>query len=274
MRDTSGYDITQRADLQEGSVFQSLFRRTSPYLTHPVFNTHHSETRIVRYMKTLENKDMSLVHSMIPLGSCTMKLNSTTEMMPCSFRHFTDIHPFVPLDQSLGYQQLFEELQKDLCAITGYDRISFQPNSTPNPSLRRRHYVPSPTHQPEKESCSKDRPGLLTRRLKEPHNVTSPDKSQRIFKGGTHLTYQVSGEQTTLARLLQPIVAVFSSVAIHVTHASPHAYRLPYHHQAAGKPSPALAIGVRSWLLLPCVLDLHVTDSTHNLRITMKKAFS
>nr|CAD7416045.1 unnamed protein product [Timema cristinae] len=120
--------ITQRADLHEGSVFQSLFRRTSPYLTHPVFNTHHSETRIVRYMKTLENKDMSLVHSMIPLGSCTMKLNSTTEMMPCSFRHFTDIHPFVPLEQSLGYQQLFEELQQDLCAITGYDRISFQPN--------------------------------------------------------------------------------------------------------------------------------------------------
>ncbi|CAG2057343.1 unnamed protein product [Timema podura] len=123
------YEITQRADLHEGSVLQSLFRRTSPYLTHPVFNTHHSETRIVRYMKTLENKDMSLVHSMIPLGSCTMKLNSTTEMMPCSFRHFTDIHPFVPLDQSLGYQQLFEELQQDLCAITGYDRISFQPNS-------------------------------------------------------------------------------------------------------------------------------------------------
>lgn len=61
-------------------------------------------------------------------GSCTMKLNSTTEMMPCSFRHFTDIHPFAPLDQSLGYQQLFEELQQDLCAITGYDRISFQPN--------------------------------------------------------------------------------------------------------------------------------------------------
>nr|CAD7433904.1 unnamed protein product [Timema monikensis] len=122
-------EITQRADLHEGSVFQSLFRRTSPYLTHPVFNTHHSETRIVRYMKTLENKDMSLVHSMIPLGSCTMKLNSTTEMMPCSFRHFTDIHPFVPLEQSLGYQQLFEELQQDLCAITGYDRISFQPNS-------------------------------------------------------------------------------------------------------------------------------------------------
>ncbi|XP_058800706.1 glycine dehydrogenase (decarboxylating), mitochondrial isoform X1 [Phymastichus coffea] len=107
----------------------SPFRRTSPYLEHPVFNSHHSETQIVRYMKSLENKDISLVHSMIPLGSCTMKLNSTTEMMPCSFRGFTDIHPFVPPDQSRGYQQMFLELERDLCEITGYDSISFQPNS-------------------------------------------------------------------------------------------------------------------------------------------------
>ncbi|GFG33833.1 hypothetical protein Cfor_11037 [Coptotermes formosanus] len=125
----SAEEIAASCNLNQGSIFQSSFRRTSPYLTHPVFNSYHSETRIVRYMKTLENKDVSLVHSMIPLGSCTMKLNSTTEMMPCSFQHFTDIHPFAPLDQSLGYQQLFEELQQDLCAITGYDRISFQPNS-------------------------------------------------------------------------------------------------------------------------------------------------
>lgn len=84
---------------------------------------------MVRYMKQLENKDISLVHSMIPLGSCTMKLNSTTEMMPCSFRHFTEIHPFAPLEQAKGYHQMFEELEKDLCEITGYDHISFQPNS-------------------------------------------------------------------------------------------------------------------------------------------------
>ncbi|XP_023244995.1 glycine dehydrogenase (decarboxylating), mitochondrial isoform X2 [Copidosoma floridanum] len=107
----------------------SPFRRTTPYLQHPVFNAHHSETRIVRYMKSLENKDISLVHSMIPLGSCTMKLNSTTEMMPCSFKGFTDVHPFVPPEQSRGYHQLFVELERDLCAITGYDSISFQPNS-------------------------------------------------------------------------------------------------------------------------------------------------
>ena len=80
-------------------------------------------------MKKLENKDVSLVHSMIPLGSCTMKLNSTTEMMPCSFPGFTDVHPFAPLEQAVGYRQMFEELERDLCEITGYDHISFQPNS-------------------------------------------------------------------------------------------------------------------------------------------------
>lgn len=111
------------------SVLYSEHRRTTDFLTHPVFNTYHSETQIVRYMKQLENKDVSLVHSMIPLGSCTMKLNSTTEMMPSSFPQFTNLHPFVPLDQSLGYQRLFEELEKDLCEITGYDRVSLQPNS-------------------------------------------------------------------------------------------------------------------------------------------------
>jgi len=114
----------------EGSILSSpTFQRTSQYMTHPVFNTHQSETDIVRYMKRLENKDVSLVHSMIPLGSCTMKLNSTTEMMPCSFPKFTNIHPFCPPEQALGYRMLFEELERDLCEITGYDHISFQPNS-------------------------------------------------------------------------------------------------------------------------------------------------
>lgn len=120
---------TQPDKVRTGSILRSEFKRTSSFLTHPVFNSHHSESRLVRYMKVLENKDISLVHSMIPLGSCTMKLNSTTEMMPCSFKHFTEIHPFVPVDQARGYQQLFDELEKDLCAITGYDKISFQPNS-------------------------------------------------------------------------------------------------------------------------------------------------
>ncbi|KAG7166820.1 Glycine dehydrogenase (decarboxylating)-like [Homarus americanus] len=115
--------------LPKEHLSKSPFTRTSEFLTHPTFNTYHSEAQLVRYMKILENKDVSLVHSMIPLGSCTMKLNSTTEMMPCSFPHFTEIHPFVPPEQALGYRLLFEELENDLCEITGYDKISFQPNS-------------------------------------------------------------------------------------------------------------------------------------------------
>ncbi|KAK6640123.1 hypothetical protein RUM43_008400 [Polyplax serrata] len=122
-------EVAAKVNETEKSITETPLKRTSPYLTHNVFNSHHSESRIVRYMKQLENKDVSLVHSMIPLGSCTMKLNSTTEMIPCSFPHFADLHPFAPLDQTEGYQQLFKELEHDLCAVTGYDKISFQPNS-------------------------------------------------------------------------------------------------------------------------------------------------
>lgn len=120
--------LKDQKDLEK-NISISKFERTSLFLTHPIFNKHHSETRMVRYMKELENKDISLVHSMIPLGSCTMKLNSTTEMIPCSFRHFTDIHPFAPVQQALGYRQMFDELMHDLCEVTGYDKISLQPNS-------------------------------------------------------------------------------------------------------------------------------------------------
>ncbi|RXG68314.1 Glycine dehydrogenase (decarboxylating), mitochondrial [Armadillidium vulgare] len=115
--------------LPPGDLRETDVKRSSHFLTHPIFNTYHSEAQLVRYMKILENKDFSLVHSMIPLGSCTMKLNSTTEMMPCSFPNFTELHPFAPPEQALGYRQLFEELENDLCEITGYDKISFQPNS-------------------------------------------------------------------------------------------------------------------------------------------------
>ena len=105
------------------------FRRTSSYLTHPVFNTHHSETELLRYIYHLQAKDLSLVHSMIPLGSCTMKLNATTEMVPVSWPEFSSIHPFAPLNQAEGYAILIKELERDLAEITGFDAISLQPNS-------------------------------------------------------------------------------------------------------------------------------------------------
>ncbi|MFN4006180.1 MAG: aminomethyl-transferring glycine dehydrogenase, partial [Chitinophagaceae bacterium] len=103
--------------------------RTSEFLTHPVFNSHRSESQMMRYIKQLENKDLSLNTSMISLGSCTMKLNAATEMMPLSWPNFSQIHPFVPATQAMGYAQMAQELSDYLCAITGFDACSLQPNS-------------------------------------------------------------------------------------------------------------------------------------------------
>ncbi len=104
-------------------------RRSSAYLTHAVFNTYHSETQMMRYLKKLENKDFSLTHGMIPLGSCTMKLNAAAEMIPVSWPEFSQLHPFVPKEQAAGYMALAQDLKAKLCAITGYDDFSLQPNS-------------------------------------------------------------------------------------------------------------------------------------------------
>ena len=104
-------------------------RRASSYMTHPVFSSHHSETELLRYIHHLQSRDLSLTHSMIPLGSCTMKLNATTEMVPISWPEFSSIHPFVPVNQAKGYATLISELQDDLAEITGFDAISLQPNS-------------------------------------------------------------------------------------------------------------------------------------------------
>lgn len=103
--------------------------RSTEILTHPVFNTHHSETEMLRYLKKLENKDLSLTHSMIPLGSCTMKLNATSEMAPLSWPEFSNMHPFVPEEQSKGYRKIIKELEAQLCEITGFSAVSLQPNS-------------------------------------------------------------------------------------------------------------------------------------------------
>lgn len=127
---TVGLDLIDDIDISEpNAYFPKEFKRKSEFLKHPVFNQHHSETKMLRYIKSLENRDLSLAHSMIPLGSCTMKLNGTTEMIPLNWPEVSDIHPFAPVDQTQGYQQVFTELENYLCEITGFSAASLQPNS-------------------------------------------------------------------------------------------------------------------------------------------------
>ncbi len=111
------------------SLIPAALRRTSSYLTHPVFNTHHSETGMLRYIRALSDKDLALDRSMIPLGSCTMKLNATSEMIPITWPEFANVHPFAPAGQQQGYKELDELLRAWLCQATGYAGISLQPNA-------------------------------------------------------------------------------------------------------------------------------------------------
>ncbi|MEG1456159.1 MAG: glycine dehydrogenase (aminomethyl-transferring), partial [Comamonas sp.] len=117
--------------MDEGStsLIPEALQRTSAYLTHPVFNTHHSETAMLRYIRSLSDKDLALDRSMIPLGSCTMKLNATSEMIPITWPEFANMHPFAPADQLQGYALLDAQLREWLCQATGYAGISLQPNA-------------------------------------------------------------------------------------------------------------------------------------------------
>ncbi len=112
----------------EKSLTDSYLRKDKVF-THPTFNSYHSESKMMRYLKRLENKDLSLVHSMIPLGSCTMKLNAASELIPITNPQFANMHPFAPLDQAKGYHEMFRQLEKDLCECTGFAAMSLQPNS-------------------------------------------------------------------------------------------------------------------------------------------------
>ena len=125
-KDPVAFDIHQESSLVH---IPSALTRTSEFMTHPVFNSYRSESQMMRYIKSLENKDLSLNTSMISLGSCTMKLNAATEMMPLSWTHWSKIHPFAPGDQTQGYGQIIRELSQYLCEITGFDACSMQPNS-------------------------------------------------------------------------------------------------------------------------------------------------
>lgn len=110
--------------------------RTSAYLTHPIFHMNRAESEMTRYMRRLADRDLALDRAMIPLGSCTMKLNATAEMLPISWPEFSEIHPFVPADQAEGYRELLRDFSDKLCAITGYDAISMQPNSGAQGNMR------------------------------------------------------------------------------------------------------------------------------------------
>ncbi|TQM17912.1 glycine dehydrogenase (decarboxylating) alpha subunit /glycine dehydrogenase (decarboxylating) beta subunit [Pseudoxanthomonas sp. 3HH-4] len=116
-------------DASAPSLIPAALRRTSDFLTHPVFNTHHSEHELLRYMRALSDKDLALDRTMIPLGSCTMKLNATAEMIPVTWPEFGNIHPLAPAEQAAGYTQLIDELEAMLVECTGYDAVSLQPNS-------------------------------------------------------------------------------------------------------------------------------------------------
>ena len=124
-----GLDV---AHLDGGAVddgIPAVLQRTSAYLQHPVFNAHHSETEMLRYLRQLEGKDLALNQAMIPLGSCTMKLNASSEMIPITWPEFAELHPFVPREQAEGYRRMIDELEAWLRAITGFDAICMQPNS-------------------------------------------------------------------------------------------------------------------------------------------------
>jgi glycine dehydrogenase len=126
-----GQSLPRVADFEAGvePLIPASLRRASSYLSHPVFNSHHSETGMLRYIRALSDKDLALDRSMIPLGSCTMKLNATSEMIPITWPEFANVHPFAPADQLKGYQQLDEQLRAWLCEATGYKGISLQPNA-------------------------------------------------------------------------------------------------------------------------------------------------
>ena len=133
---TGAADVEQLLDLlgagagaSESTPWEHVSRRTTPFMEHPVFASYQSETELLRYMHRLQARDLSLVHSMIPLGSCTMKLNATVEMMPITWPEFAAIHPFAPVDQAAGYAEIFAELTDMLRAITGFAAVSLQPNA-------------------------------------------------------------------------------------------------------------------------------------------------
>ncbi len=190
-------------EMDEGSIPETLIRR-SKYLSHPVFKNHRSETQMMRYLKSLENKDLSLVHSMIPLGSCTMKLNAAAELLPVSWEAFANIHPFAPVSQTKGYQQIFEELEQFLCECTGFAACSLQPNSGAQGeyagllTIRAYHrangdrhrniaLIPSSAHGTNPASAVMAGMKVIVTKCDEQGNIDLADLKEKAEKHGDHL---------------------------------------------------------------------------------------
>ena len=127
--EAKGQSGIESADYETAGITLSDDLRSDAIFTHEVFNSYHSESQMMRYLKRLENKDISLVHSMISLGSCTMKLNAASELIPITWPEFANLHPFAPVEQATGYREMFDEIERDLCEITGFAGVSLQPNS-------------------------------------------------------------------------------------------------------------------------------------------------
>lgn len=187
-----------------GDAFPESLKRESEFLTHPVFNTHHSETEMLRYMHHLSSKDLSLAHSMIPLGSCTMKLNATAEMIPITWPEFGQMHPFAPADQTVGYRLLIRELEDQLSDITGFPGVSLQPNAgsqgeyaglltirnyhlSRNDDQRNICLIPSSAHGTNPASAAMAGMKVVVVKCDDAGNIDVADLREKAEKHGEHL---------------------------------------------------------------------------------------
>ncbi|GAD90212.1 glycine dehydrogenase [Vibrio halioticoli NBRC 102217] len=208
----SVFQVSESIEALSNEVSQNEFaaipedcRRSSSFLTHPVFNTYHSETQMMRYLKQLENKDFSLTHGMIPLGSCTMKLNAAAEMIPVTWPEFGSIHPFAPTEQAAGYTALAKDLKAKLCEITGYDDFSLQPNSGASGeyagliAIQRYHQsrgeghrnvclIPSSAHGTNPASASMVSLKVVVVKCDDDGNIDMADLSAKIEKHADNLS--------------------------------------------------------------------------------------